>query len=148
MHLCVWLLSLVIIQITQVTLSCTYLRIVESNTMAELLEPVVLGDGIQLRNRICMGTMTRNRCTNGNKPTQVNVKHYADRARDGTGLIVAEGTFIYPSGVEWPNAPVMYNDSHAEAWTKVTSEVHKVGGKILFQPWHPGEHCPFMFSVL
>ncbi|KAI2913738.1 hypothetical protein CBS147343_7550 [Aspergillus niger] len=106
--------------------------------MAELLEPVVLGDGIQLRNRICMGTMTRNRCTNGNKPTQVNVKHYADRARDGTGLIVAEGTFIYPSGVEWPNAPVMYNDSHAEAWTKVTSEVHKVGGKILFQPWHPG----------
>ncbi|GLA43675.1 hypothetical protein AnigIFM63309_001606 [Aspergillus niger] len=106
--------------------------------MAELLEPVVLGDGIQLRNRICMGSMTRNRCTNGNKPTQVNVKHYADRARDGTGLIVAEGTFICPSGVEWPNAPVMYNDSHAEAWAKVTSEVHKVGGKILFQPWHPG----------
>ncbi|EHA25642.1 hypothetical protein ASPNIDRAFT_125262 [Aspergillus niger ATCC 1015] len=106
--------------------------------MAELLEPVVLGDGIQLRNRICMGTMTRNRCTNGNKPTQVNVKHYADRARDGTGLIVPEGTFICPSGVEWPNAPVTYNDSHAEAWAKVTSEVHKVGGKILFQPWHPG----------
>ncbi|GLA30949.1 hypothetical protein AnigIFM63326_009384 [Aspergillus niger] len=106
--------------------------------MAELLEPVVLGDGIQLRNRICMGSMTRNRCTNGNKPTQVNVKHYADRARDGTGLIVAEGTFICPSGVEWPNAPVMYKDSHAEAWAKVTSEVHKVGGKILFQPWHPG----------
>ncbi|RDH27996.1 FMN-linked oxidoreductase [Aspergillus welwitschiae] len=106
--------------------------------MVQLLEPVVLGDGIQLRNRICMGSMTRNRCTNGNKPTQVNVKHYADRARDGTGLIVAEGTFICPSGVEWPNAPVMYNDSHAEAWAKVTSEVHKVGGKILFQPWHPG----------
>ncbi|GKZ95804.1 hypothetical protein AnigIFM59636_009812 [Aspergillus niger] len=106
--------------------------------MAELLEPVVLGDGIQLRNRICMGSMTRNRCTNGNKPTQVNVKHYADRARDGTGLIVPEGTFICPSGVEWPNAPVTYNDSHAEAWAKVTSEVHKVGGKILFQPWHPG----------
>ncbi|GCB21346.1 N-ethylmaleimide reductase [Aspergillus awamori] len=97
--------------------------------MAELLEPVVLGDGIQLRNRICMGSMTRNRCTNGNKPTQVNVKHYADRARDGTGLIVAEGTFICPSGIEWPNAPVMYNDSHAEAWAKVTSEVHKVGGR-------------------
>ncbi|GAA89040.1 flavoprotein NADH-dependent oxidoreductase [Aspergillus luchuensis IFO 4308] len=107
--------------------------------MAELLESVILGDGIQLRNRICMGSMTRNRCTDGNKPTHANIKHYTDRARDGAGLIVAEGTFISLNGAEWPHAPVMYQD-HSDAWAKVTSEVHKVGGKILFifQPWHPG----------
>ncbi|XRM43763.1 hypothetical protein ABZX51_006921 [Aspergillus tubingensis] len=106
--------------------------------MAELLEPVILGDGIQLRNRVCMGSMTRNRCTDGNKPTHANIKHYTDRARDGAGLIVAEGTFISLNGAEWPHAPVMYNQDHSDAWAKVTSEVHKVGGKILFQPWHPG----------
>ncbi|OJZ80555.1 hypothetical protein ASPFODRAFT_65820 [Aspergillus luchuensis CBS 106.47] len=106
--------------------------------MAELLEPVILGDGIQLRNHICMRSMMRNRFTDGNKPTHANIKHYTDRARDGAGLIVAEGTFISLNGAEWPHAPVMYNQDHSDAWAKVTSEVHKVGGKILFQPWHPG----------
>ncbi|PYI03523.1 flavo protein NADH-dependent oxidoreductase [Aspergillus sclerotiicarbonarius CBS 121057] len=106
--------------------------------MAELLEPIILGDGIPLRNRICMGSMTRNRCMDDNKPVEATIKHYTDRARDGTGLIVAEGTFICAHGAEWPNAPVMYNQEHADAWARVTSAVHEVGGKILFQPWHAG----------
>ncbi|KAK6956937.1 hypothetical protein Daesc_002219 [Daldinia eschscholtzii] len=105
--------------------------------MSRLLEPVTLGDSIQLRNRICMGAMTRNRCIDDNKPTSANAKYYADRARDGAGLIVAEGTFVYYNGAEWPHAPVMFNHDHAEAWKKVTDAVHDVQGKIFFQPWHP-----------
>lgn len=119
--------------------------------MAKLLEPVILGDGIPLRNRICMGSMTRNRCTDANKPTEASVKHYVDRARDGTGLIIAEGTFISPHGAEWPHAPVMYNADHAAAWQKVTSAVHEVGGKIFFQPWHAGriqnEEMPMLKDI-
>ena len=42
--------------------------------MAKLLDPVVLGDDIPLHNRICMGSMTRNRCTDANKPTEASVK--------------------------------------------------------------------------
>lgn len=108
-------------------------------TMADiLLEPIILGDNLHLRNRICMGSMTRNRCVDNSKPTEASVKHYVNRAQDGTGLIIAEGTFISPHGAEWPYAPVMYNQEHADAWSKVTSAVHEVGGKIFFQPWHPG----------
>lgn len=91
-----------------------------------------------LRNRICMGSMTRNRCIHDNKPTEATAEHYSVRAKDGVGLIVAEGTFVYLNGSEWPHAPVMYLEKHAEAWEQVTSAVHKEGGKIFFQPWHPG----------
>lgn len=33
---------------------------------------------------------------------------------------------------------VMFDKSHVEAWRKVTDGVHGVGGRILFQPCHPG----------
>ena len=106
--------------------------------MSTLLDPITIGDTIVLRNRVCMGSMTRNRCTNDSKRTQANVSHYTERARDGTGLIIAEGTFVCPHGAEWPHAPVMFKESHAEAWEVITNAVHEQGGKIFFQPWHPG----------
>ncbi|KAI9042162.1 uncharacterized protein KD926_006081 [Aspergillus affinis] len=106
--------------------------------MSFLLTPVALGDLISLRNRVCMGSMTRNRCINQNMPTDAVVNHYATRARNGVGLMVAEGTFVYLNGAEWPDAPVMYNQQHANAWKKVTDGVHREGGKIFLQPWHPG----------
>ncbi|OJJ36097.1 hypothetical protein ASPWEDRAFT_111961 [Aspergillus wentii DTO 134E9] len=106
--------------------------------MAHLLQPIILGDCIPLRNRICMGSMTRNRCVDDAKPTPATARHYADRARDGTGLIIAEGAFVSLHGAEWPHAPVMFDDSHAGAWKKVTAAVHEQGGRIFFQPWHPG----------
>ncbi|EKG19680.1 NADH:flavin oxidoreductase/NADH oxidase [Macrophomina phaseolina MS6] len=106
--------------------------------MSSLLEPTTLGDSLDLRNRICMGSMTRNRCVDDNKPTEATARHYAMRARDGAGLIIAEGTFVYLNGGEWLHAPVMFNESHAKAWKPVTDAVHREGGKILFQPWHPG----------
>lgn len=84
-----------------------------------------------------MGSMTRNRCIDG-KPTRASADHYATRAADGVGLIIAEGTFVSLHGAEWPHAPVMFDKSHSEAWKKVIDPVHQAGGKIFFQPWHPG----------
>ncbi|KAL4863516.1 hypothetical protein BDV12DRAFT_189608 [Aspergillus spectabilis] len=106
--------------------------------MPSLFEPAALGGTISLRNRICMGSMTRNRCVNEYTPSDEHCTHYATRARDGAGLIVAEGTFISLHGSEYPFAPMMFHQEHAKAWEKVTDSVHNEGGKILFQPWHPG----------
>lgn len=69
---------------------------------------------------------------------EATIPLYSSRARDGVALIVAEGTFIYLNGSEWPNAPVMYNQSHVRAWKEVTEVVYQNNGKIFFQPWHPG----------
>ena len=101
-----------------------------------LLEPIVLGDELSLRNRVCMGSMTRNRCIDEGKPTDATILYYVQRAK--AGLIVAEGTFISLHGSEWPWAPMMYTPDHARSWKRVTGAVHDAGGKILFQPWHPG----------
>lgn len=112
--------------------------------MSMLLQPTTLGNCIPLRNHIC--SMTRNRCMDDNKPTQSTITHYAESARDGTGLIVAEGTFTAVNGSEWPHYPLMFDRSHAQSWKEVTDAVHREGGKILFQPWHPGEFGPIVFS--
>lgn len=80
------------------------------------------------------------------KPGPAQVKHYADRARDGVGLIVSEGIFIDWTGSDWKFAPFMITDDHAEAWRKVTDAVHDEGGKILFQAWHAGIACSTSYS--
>ncbi|KAH8705670.1 hypothetical protein BGW36DRAFT_286281 [Talaromyces proteolyticus] len=82
--------------------------------------------------------MSRNRCVDDNKPGPAQIKHYADRARDGTGLIVSEGVFIDWTGCGWQYTPVMITDDHAAAWKKVTDAVHEAGGKMFLQAWHPG----------
>jgi 2,4-dienoyl-CoA reductase-like NADH-dependent reductase (Old Yellow Enzyme family) len=104
--------------------------------MSKLLQRITLGDDLELRNRVCMGSMTRNRCVDAGKPVEAHGRYYSQRAT--CGLIVAEGTFISPHGSEWPWAPIMYNLDHARAWKPIVDQVHKAGGKIFFQPWHPG----------
>ncbi|KAF4943156.1 hypothetical protein F66182_18819 [Fusarium sp. NRRL 66182] len=106
--------------------------------MSSLLEPITIGGKLSLRNRVVMGSMTRNRCVDGYKPGPAQVKHYTDRARDGVGLIINEGTFVDWTGCDWKYAPFMITKDHAEAWRQVTDAVHKEGGKNFFQAWNAG----------
>ncbi|KXH68675.1 hypothetical protein CSAL01_08563 [Colletotrichum salicis] len=69
--------------------------------MSSLLQPVVVGNQLSLSNRVLMGSMTRNRCVNDCKPGNEQIQHYSDRAKDGAGLIIAEGTFIDWQGCDW-----------------------------------------------
>ncbi|KAJ0122759.1 FMN-linked oxidoreductase [Diaporthe amygdali] len=77
-----------------------------------LLQGATLGDDLPLRNSIVMSFLTRNRCIDDNKPGPAVVEHHATRARDGVGLIIAEGTFVLQTLLP--------------------------GGKIFYQPWHLG----------
>ncbi|KAJ4249769.1 hypothetical protein NW762_012111 [Fusarium torreyae] len=106
--------------------------------MSSLLDPIEVGGRLLLRNRVVMGSMTRNRCFDDYKPGPAQIKHYADRARYGTGLIVNEGTFVEWTGCDWKHAPHMITQDHADAWRNVTDAVHEAGGKIFFQAWHAG----------
>lgn len=103
-----------------------------------LLQGATLGDDLPLRNSIVMSSLTRNRCIDDNKPGPAVVEHYATRARDGVGLIIAEGTFVSANTSTWLNAPVLFREEHAEAWKRVTDAVHHEGGKVFYQPWHLG----------
>ncbi len=54
-----------------------------------LFTPYRLGP-YELRNRVVMAPMTRNRAGEGNVPTALMAEYYAQRA--GAGLIVTEGS--------------------------------------------------------
>ena len=100
-----------------------------------LFTPFRLGP-YELRNRLVMAPMTRNRAGEGNVPTPRMAEYYAQRA--GAGLIVTEGAQVSPRGVGYPNTPGIHTDAQVEGWRRVTEAVHARGGRIFLQLWHVG----------
>jgi N-ethylmaleimide reductase len=101
----------------------------------DLFSPVSLGS-IQLKNRMVMAPLTRNRAGEGGVPQALNVTYYEQRA--SAGLIVTEATPISPMAHGYPALPGIYTDAQVAGWKKVTDAVHTKGGKIMIQLWHVG----------
>ncbi len=101
-----------------------------------LFTPLRLGE-IDLKNRVVMAPLTRNRATRGNDaPNALNVEYYRQRA--GAGLIITEATQISQQGQGYVWTPGIYSDVHVEGWKAITDAVHAEGGKIVMQLWHVG----------
>ncbi len=99
-----------------------------------LFTPYRLGR-IELKNRVVMAPMTRNRSPGGTPGASV-VTYYAQRAE--AGLIVTEGTAPAPEGIGYARIPGIYNDAQAAGWRHVVDAVHHAGGKIFVQLMHTG----------
>ncbi len=102
---------------------------------SSLLTPVKLG-AIELKNRIIMAPLTRNRAGEGNVPQDLNVEYYKQRAT--AGLIITEASQVSADGVGYPSTPGIHSSEQIEGWRKVTNAVHKKGGKIFIQLWYCG----------
>jgi N-ethylmaleimide reductase len=101
-----------------------------------LFAPFRLGD-LELKNRLVMAPLTRNRATHGtDAPNDLNAEYYRQRA--SAGLIVSEATQISQQGQGYIWTPGIYTEAQVEGWTKVTKAVHEAGGKIVLQLWHVG----------
>ena len=90
---------------------------------------------IDLKNRIVMAPMTRCRAIDNN-PNDLMVVYYQQRA--GAGLIITEGTSPSPNGLGYTRIPGLFSEAQITGWKKVTSTVHKSGGKIVVQLMHSG----------
>jgi N-ethylmaleimide reductase len=101
----------------------------------DLFSPFRLGP-LQLRNRIVMAPMTRNRAGPGNAPTTLNATYYAQRA--SAGLIIAEASQVSPQGLGYPGTPGIHSAEQVAGWKLVTDAVHDAGGRIFLQLWHVG----------
>ncbi|MFP4476258.1 MAG: alkene reductase [Desulfatibacillaceae bacterium] len=106
-----------------------------SEKSIDMFTPIQVGP-LTLPNRVFMAPMTRNRAGEGNVPTDLNAKYYAQRA--GAGLILTEATQVSPRGVGYPNTPGIHTREQAEGWKKVVDAVHDAGGRISLQLWHVG----------
>jgi len=103
---------------------------------AKLFTPLKAG-AIELKNRVVMAPLTRNRARpEDDTPHDLNVEYYAQRAT--AGLIVTEASQISPQGKGYAWTPGIYSDAQVEGWKKVTDAVHAKGGKIVIQLWHVG----------
>ncbi|HYN54435.1 MAG TPA: alkene reductase [Methylotenera sp.] len=101
----------------------------------DLFSPTKLGS-INLKNRMVMAPLTRNRAGEGGVPQPLNVTYYEQRA--SAGLIVTEATPISDMGHGYPALPGIYTDAQVAGWKKITDAVHAKGGKIVLQLWHVG----------
>lgn len=103
--------------------------------MSGLFDPVRLG-ALDLRNRIVMAPMTRNRADADGAPGPMTALYYAQRA--SAGLIVTEGVHPCPSGQGYARTPGIHSETQVEAWGRVAAAVHAAGGRIVMQLMHCG----------
>ena len=102
--------------------------------MTTLFDPAQAGD-LQLKNRIVMAPLTRNRAP-GNVPNPMMARYYAQRA--SAGLLITEATPVSAQGQGYAQVPGIYTDAQFKGWRGVTDAVHAQGGHIVVQLWHVG----------
>jgi N-ethylmaleimide reductase len=104
--------------------------------MTTLFDPITIGD-LVLPNRIIMAPLTRARAVGGDRvPNELMAEYYVQRA--SAGLILSEATSVTAQGVGYADTPGIWSDDQVAGWKKVTSAVHKAGGRIFLQLWHVG----------
>jgi len=101
----------------------------------DLFSAVTIGK-LNLKNRVVMAPMTRNRADKNNAPQAMNVEYYRQRA--SAGLIITEASQVSAEGVGYPATPGIYSDEQVAGWQKVTDAVHNEGGRIFIQLWYCG----------
>jgi len=111
----------------------------------KLLEPLDLGF-TTLRNRVLMGSMHT-----GLEDRFYNIEkfsaYFAERARGGVGLIVTGGFSPNRRGELFPLASRLDNKASAILHRRITSSVHKEGGKICLQILHAGRYAYTPYSL-
>jgi N-ethylmaleimide reductase len=100
-----------------------------------LFSPVLIG-AFDLRNRIVMAPMTRDRAGPGDVPTSLMTEYYRQRA--SAGLIITEGAQPSPAGKGYWRTPGIWSDAQIEGWAKIADAVHGEGGRIAMQLMHCG----------
>ena len=70
------------------------------------------------------------------RPAILAAEYYAQRA--SLGLLITEGTQPSDDGQGYTTTPGIYTDAHVAGWKKVTSAVHKAGGRLYIQLMHAG----------
>ncbi|WP_417684531.1 alkene reductase [Roseibium sp.] len=103
---------------------------------AKLFTPLKVG-AIELKNRVVMAPLTRNRArAEDDAPHELQAEYYGQRA--SAGLLITEASQISPQGKGYAWTPGIHSDAQIEGWKKVTDAVHAKGGKIVIQLWHVG----------
>lgn len=90
-------------------------------------------------NRMVLAPMSRASAASDGTPTKAMGAYYANFARGGFGLLVAEGAFTDAHHSQsYSGQPGMVTDAHEQGWCTVVEAVKKEHGKIILQLIHAG----------
>ncbi|MEW2166595.1 alkene reductase [Streptomyces sp. NPDC007084] len=103
--------------------------------MTSLFDATTFGK-IELKNRLVMAPMTRNRAKPCGGATELMAEYYAQRA--DAGLIITEGVQPSQVGQGFLNTPGLHHPEQVKSWRAVTDAVHARGGRIVVQLMHAG----------
>ena len=118
-----------------------------TNPYPKLFEPLTINK-VELKNRVIMGSMhtgLEDRLWDVDKLAA----YYAERAKGGAALIITGGIAPTRAGLLSPFAGKLTNKLDVIRHRRLTSAVHKEGGKIAMQVLYAGRYgyTPFKFSV-
>lgn len=106
-----------------------------------LFSPLKIGS-VTVRNRILMTAHTK-LYAQDNMLSEQHAYYYAERAKGGIGLIIAEQQSVHPSSNGgFPNICFGFKEESIERFRMVSDMVHAHGAKIFAQIWHSGQHAP------
>lgn len=114
-----------------------------------VFEPLVLPSGLELRNRIVMGSMHTGLEEKIGKSGGLDemAAFYGERAAGGVGLIVTGGVAPNREGWVLPLAGKLTTKSEASHHRVVTRAVRENGGKIAMQILHAGRYAYHPWAV-
>lgn len=114
--------------------------------MAGVNDPFIIG-GKTVKNRLTMApTVKFDMAGPDGLVTPEHVKHYADRAKGGFGLICVEATAVTADGRFAPNHLGLWEDAQTEGHKAVTDACHREGAVVLIQLNHTGNTANPMFG--
>jgi mycofactocin system FadH/OYE family oxidoreductase 2 len=106
------------------------------NEFSLLFSPLKIGS-ITVRNRIFTSAHLT-RFAVENYPVERYGHYYAERAKGGVGLIVAEEALVHPTTVFSRDVLIGYDEKVIPGYQRITSMVHEHGAKIISMMLHGG----------
>ncbi|MEZ5099083.1 MAG: hypothetical protein R3C15_04645 [Thermoleophilia bacterium] len=104
-----------------------------------VLEPFVAGR-LRLANRLALAATVTNLGRNHEIPAR-QVAYYAERARDGVGLVITEGLAVHPSSIPNETVPLAFERELVPQFARLATAVHAHGRAIVGQLWHAGRQA-------
>ncbi|MCX8669662.1 flavocytochrome c [Gilliamella sp. B2865] len=103
----------------------------------DIFKPVILPNGVSLKNRIMMAPMTTCSGFYEGSVTHDLIEYYRARAGE-IGTIIVECGFVDNKGLAFPGAIGLDNDDKIEGLAKIAKAIKEKGSKAVIQVYHGG----------
>jgi 2,4-dienoyl-CoA reductase-like NADH-dependent reductase (Old Yellow Enzyme family) len=106
-----------------------------------LFQPIVLGKGLELKNRVVMAPMTNFSSHENGTVSDAEVNYYIRRS-GGVGMVITACTYVTPSGKGFPGEFGGDSDEMIPSLLRLATAIKKQGAKAILQIFHGGRMVP------